>query len=56
MDIAPEPKTKSEALAKANHWLNKAVALEDEGKSAKMVEMAFKKAVGLENKAFELAA
>ena len=42
-----------EKIEEANRWLDKAVAFEgDESKSEKMVEMAFKKAVTLEDEAF----
>lgn len=44
---------KAACLAEAHRWLNKAVALEADGKSASMVNMAFKKALDAENAAFD---
>lgn len=44
-----------EILAKANEWLDKAVRLEADGKSERMVSMALDKAVALENEAFAAA-
>ena len=34
---------KDELIAKAEHWLNKGIALEDEGKSATMVNKCLEK-------------
>ena len=42
---------KDELIAKAEHWLNKGVALEDEGKSATMVNKCLEKAVNFEDQA-----
>jgi hypothetical protein len=39
-------------LETAYRWLDKAITFESEGKSQKMIDMAFAKAVALENEAF----
>lgn len=43
---------KEHNLSEARRWLDKALALEAEGKSEKMVSMALDKAVKFENAAF----
>ncbi len=48
-----EATSKAECLRQAHSWLDKAVRLEGEGKSAAMVNMAFKKAIDFENMAFD---
>ena len=50
-NFKPMP-TKAENLSEAARWLDKAVKLEDDGKTAKMVDLAFAKAVAFENAAF----
>ncbi len=54
MEIKIDPAlTKSELIAKSYHWLDKAVDMEAEGKTGKMVGMAFDRALAFENKAFD---
>lgn len=38
----------TEKMAKANHWLDKAIKMEEDGKSEKMITMALDKACALE--------
>lgn len=49
----PADKPKADCQSEANRWLDKAVAMETEGKSTKMVDMAFDKALAYENAAFD---
>ncbi len=51
-NFTPEP-TRQANLAKANHWLDKAVQFESDGKSANMVNLALNKACDYENAATE---
>lgn len=48
--------TRSENLQQAHEWLDRAVRLEDEGKTASIVNLAFKRALDYENHAFTLPA
>lgn len=48
--------TRAENLQQAAEWLDRAVRLEGEGKSASMVNMAFNRALQFENHAFTLPA
>lgn len=43
-------------IEEAHEWLEKAVRYETDGKPAKFVDMAFNKALKLENEAFGVAA
>jgi len=52
-----QPKaTKEENVAAANDWLGKAIRLEGEGKSEKMVDMALGRACEFEDAAFVVKA
>lgn len=46
--------TRQENLTQAYEWLDRAVRLEGEGKSASMVNMAFNRALQFEDHAFTL--
>lgn len=50
------PKTRIEGIAKAWSWLDKAVVMEAEGKSASLVNRALDRACEFENYAFTLPA
>ena len=45
-------KTAQELLDNAAYWLNKAVEFEEEGKSNRMIDMCFNKALAFEDKAY----
>lgn len=48
-----EPKTtKAENISEANRWLQKALDAENDGKSAKMIDLCLAKACAFEDAAF----